>query len=88
MLLTSSIGIGGERVTEVAFVVVHVSVVTCPTVMVVGAAVSVAVTDPFCFGGGAPTPPHPVKRVAMNRQHRTTAEVTEDWALDIIVFSA
>ena len=53
-MFTSSIGSGGEIATEVAFVVVHMSVLNWPAVMVAGDAVSVAagVGDGFGLGLG------------------------------------
>lgn len=74
MLLTSSCGMAGLIVTDVAFVVVHAIVLNCPAVMVVGEAVSVAVG---LFGGGGgggggfcvddPPPAQEVKIVASRK---------------------
>ena len=73
MLETSSCGIGGEIVTDVAFVVVHVIVLNCPTVIVAGDAASVAVGFGGGGGGGGgggvvldPPPAHEVKENAKN----------------------
>jgi len=49
MLVTSSCGIAGLMVTDVALVEVHVSVLNWPAVIVVGEAVRVAAV---VFGGG------------------------------------
>lgn len=72
MLETSSCGIAGLMVTDVAFVVAHVTVLNWPAVIVVGEAVRVAVvTDGGGGGGGGggvcvvpPPPAHELKSVA------------------------
>ena len=69
----SPVGSAGENVTDVAFVVVHVSVLNWPAVMVVGEAARVAVTLPGGGGGGGvgelPRPPHPaIKSENRSRQ--------------------
>ena len=60
--LASPVGSAGEKLTDVALVVVHLSVLNCPAVIVVGEAARVAVTLPGGGGGvevEPPTLPHP-----------------------------
>ena len=71
----SPVGSAGEKLTDVALLVVHLSVLNCPAVIVVGDAASVAVTLPGVCGGGVevepPTLPHPaMAMVNNNRQIR------------------
>src|SRR5215471_129763 len=70
MLETSSCGIGGLIVTDVAFVVVQLMVLNWPTLIVDGEAERVAVGP--CGGGGGfvvvdPPPAHEVTKIANNR---------------------
>ena len=75
MLFTSSCGMAGLIVTDVAFVVVHEMVLNCPAVMVVGEAAIVAVGLVGGGGGGGgggfcvddPPPAQEVKIVASRK---------------------
>ena len=88
--LASTVGSAGEKLTDVALVVVHFSVLNCPAVIVVGDAASVAVTLPGGGGGGVvvpPTLPHPATAMVNNStQIKLQTETVEDWALDIVDF--
>lgn len=63
--------------TDVALVVVQVSVLNCPAVMVVGEAVSVAVGAPGGGGGGGddglepPIPAQPISKKAIKDRETT-----------------
>jgi hypothetical protein len=52
MLVTSSCGIGGVMLSDVAFALVHISVLNPPAVMVVGDATSVAAGAASGVGDG------------------------------------